>query len=383
MNDTPRIMVISVKAGAGHIRAAQALVAALRAEAPRAEVCNIEALAYTNKAFAKSFRGGYETLARDLPSVWGMIYESFERSSPNNSAQRLASLFDSMNAKPLKREIKRFDPDAVICTHYLPAEVIGPWRRKGKLRAPIHMVLTDYDIHTMWIQEGVGHYYVATEEMAYALTAKGIGSASVEAVGIPVLPEFSRPYPPAREMRERLGLRPDVPTILMAAGGFGLIRIDKVAAQIVREVEKVQLLAVAGNSEKLRQDLEEASRVAPGRIVAYGFVDNMHELMAASDFMVAKPGGLTASECLTMGLPLMILNPIPGQEERNADYLLECGAALKANSAAHLVFKIRRLLEDPSRLASLAAAARLSARPQAARTIAARVLANLAAPVEV
>jgi len=268
--------------------------------------------------------------------------------------------------------VKEYDPDAVICTHYLPAEIIAPRRRKGKLRSSVHVVMTDFDIHTMWIQQGVDHYYVAIEEMEHALRMKGV-AARISVTGIPIGPEFAKKYPDRGVMRERLGLRVEPPTVLVSAGGFGMVRVDETVATLAEATGDVQILAVAGRNEKLRKALEAVAASRKRRIVPFGFVTNMNELMAASDFAVAKSGGLTSSECLAMGLPMVIWNPIRGQEERNADYLLESGAALRANSPAHLVFKVTKLLTDERLLARMKAAARRIAKPDAAYTIASEV----------
>jgi len=372
---SPRILILSVKAGAGHLRAAAALAEAFGEAHPDLEVRNLDALDFTNKAFRKSFTGGYETLARELPSVWGLLYETMEDTTPENTAKKFAALFDRLNARPLRKEVKRFAPEAVICTHFLPAEVLAPRRRKGKLACPLFVALTDYDIHSMWIQEGVDRYFVASEEMAYALRHKGIGAAEVSVSGIPISPVFARSAPDRATVRRRLGLRPDAPTILMSAGGFGLGKIDALVDTLAADQRDLQILAIAGRSEDLRSRLERVARAHPGAVIPFGFVDNIHELMAASDLAVAKSGGLTASECLAQGLPLVIIRPIPGQEERNADYLLERGAAVRANSAAHILYKTQALLRDPQRLERMRQAALAAARPRAAFTIADAVVA--------
>jgi len=338
MASVERVLILSIKAGAGHLRAAQALEAAFAESHPEVEVRHVEALELTNAAFRRSFTGSYNQLVAHLPSVWGMIYEQMERKPTTSKMKRLAALVDRLNSRRLLKEVAGFAPDRVICTHYLPAEILGRRRRKGKLDAPLFVTLTDYDIHVMWIQPGVDGYFVATDEMAYAL-------------------------------------RPEPPTVLVAAGGFGMGGVDATVAMLAEAADDVQLLAIAGRNEKLHQALQAVAKAHEGRIVPFGFVTNMHELMAASDFAVTKCGGLTSSECLAMGLPMVIVSPIPGQEERNADFLLEGGAALRANSSAHLLYKVTTLLRDERRLARMRTAARRIAKPHAAFDIVERVLA--------
>ncbi len=368
-----RVMIISAKVGAGHIRASQALAEVFCEKHPDIEVKEIEALAYTNAAFRKTFTATYNRLAVSLPSLWGIIYGRLERKEVDGRIQKLSALLNRLNTRPMLREVDEFDPDHIICTHYLPAEALEKRRRKGELRSPVSAVLTDYDIHTMWVQDGGDQYYVATDEMAHAMMAKGIGEAGVKATGIPIVPVFSHEYPDRRTMRERLGLRPDPPTVLVSAGGFGFGKVDEVAGVLADAFEDIQLLAVAGRDEELYSGLQAAAAGRGGKVVPFGFVTNMHELMAASDFAVAKCGGLTSSECLAMKLPMVIVNPIPGQEERNSDYLLENGAALRANSSAHLVYKVSKLLDDGARLERMRGAIGLIAKPRAAYDIVADV----------
>jgi processive 1,2-diacylglycerol beta-glucosyltransferase len=377
MEDSQRVLLISVRAGAGHMRAAQAIEEALRGRFPQVEVRNIEALAYTNAAYRRSFTGGYERLSRDLPSVWGLIYAQLEKKPVDSKTKKLTQLFDRMNIRPILKVIREFAPQRIVCTHYLPAEILAARRRKGKLGAWLSVVLTDYDIHTMWIQPGVDQYFVATEEMEYALRAKGVGDATVSATGIPVMPVFARTRDADKgALRTRLGLRPDLPVVIVAASGFGAVKADETLAMLARAIDCVQFLAIAGRSAELGSQSERVAQSHPGTVVPYGFVENMHELMAAADFMVTKSGGLTSSECLAMGLPMVIVNPIPGQEERNADFLLESGVALKANSPAHLVFKVHTLLTDGELLARMKRAALRVARPAAAYDIAEQVMSH-------
>ncbi|MBN2710963.1 MAG: glycosyltransferase [Planctomycetes bacterium] len=372
-----KVLIVSVKAGAGHIRAAQAIEETFKAHFPDIEVNNIESLEYTNTAFQKTFTGTYEKLAKDLPSVWGYIYEHLEKKPADSKAKKLATILDRANAKPLRKKIEEYNPDAIICTHYFPAEIMGQRKLKGKLKSKIYVTLTDYDIHTMWIQSGVDMYSVATEEMAFALREKGIGDAGVKVTGIPIMPIFSAKYPSRDKMREKLGLRQGVPTVLSSAGGFGLGGVDKSVALLADSVEDVQIIAVAGKNEKLKMSLDKVAADRNGKIVPFGFVNNMHELMAASDFAVAKSGGLTSSECLALGLPMLIISPIPGQEERNSDFLLENGVALKSNSPAHLMYKFKYLLENPKRLEEMTAATKRIAKPDAALDIVKMVVEGL------
>jgi len=375
MSAVRKVMILAARAGAGHLRAALALEQALRETHPQVEVLNLDALDFTPPAFRRSFGPGYERLVKDLPSVWRMIYEGTDQKPRSSRIRKLAALLDEWNTRALRKEVDRFDPDRIVCTHFMPSGVLAARRRKGKLRAPVFVALTDYDIHAMWLAEGVDHYFVATRAMAYALQAAGVAPQAVSVTGIPIPPVFSHTCPGRGQMRRTLGLRPEAPTALLSTGSFAAMRLDRLAAGLAELQGDVQLLAVAGRDAKLHQSLQRVAADRPGRVAAFGFVDNMHELMAASDLAVAKPGGLTSSECMAMGLPMVLVNPIPGQEERNSDYLLEAGCAVRAHSAAELHFKVAELLANPTRLEAMSAAALRAARPRAAYDVAARVTA--------
>ena len=372
-----RVLILSAGAGAGHVRAAEALEHVFREKYPHVHVTNVDALDYTHAAFRHNFTRTYNMLVKEMPTVWAAIYQGMEEIKVNSTAKRLAMFFDRINSQKLKRFARDLDPDAIICTHMFPAETMAPQRLKGKLRAPLYMVLTDFEIHTMWIINGVNHYFVATQEMAYALKEKGIGDAGVSVTGIPTLPVFGDGRLTRQAMRRRLGLAQDRPTVLLCAGGFGLGDLSASVNVLAERLENAQLLAVAGRNPELSEAFQKLARKHPGRVFPFGFVDNMHEMMAASDFMVGKSGGLTSSECLVMGLPMVILAPIPGQEERNSDYLLECGVAVRAHSPAHMVYKATRLLADPARLSRMRANARAVAMPHAAKQIAEAVVKSL------
>ena len=370
MSKVRRVLILSVKAGAGHLRAAEAVERGFKERYPDVQVVNCDALEFTNAAFRKSFSRTYERLAKDMPSIWGMIYDRFERESTTGTMKRLSELTNRLNTSGLKGFVKEYDPDAVVVTHYLASDVLAPRRLKGKLRGRLYTVLTDYDIHTMWLNSGTDAYFVATDEMAHALRMKGIGDADVCVTGIPVLPEFAQTYPSKSVMRRRLGLSPEGPMVLMAAGGFGMVPVDEAVEVLAGDVPDARFIALAGRNAKLKASLDKVAEKLGDRVASFGFVDNMHELMAASDLIVTKCGGLTSSECLAMGLPMVVIRPIPGQEERNADFLLESGAAVRANSFAHLVYKVRHLLDDRPRLRRMARASRKAGKPLAAEAIA-------------
>ncbi len=247
-------------------------------------------------------------------------------------------------------------------------------RARGRVTSPVYVQITDFDLHGMWIVPDMAGYFAASDEVAFRARARGIAAARVHVTGIPIMPAFAAP-PSRIEAAAETRLDAGRMTILLMGGGAGLGGLDDVAARLLALDADFQLIALAGRNAEMLARLEELSRRHPGRLVAQGFTNRVERLMAASDLVITKPGGLTTSECLALGLPMIVHAPIPGQEERNCDYLLEQGAALKAIDANALEYRVRELLAHPDRIATMSARARSLGHPQAAREVLAVVLA--------
>jgi processive 1,2-diacylglycerol beta-glucosyltransferase len=279
--------------------------------------------------------------------------------------------------------VKQFKPDAVLCTHYAPLEVLGSLRANETARkkavaaaSPLCVsVVTDFEAHALWMDPGVDLYCVAAEETKARLVSRGALAENVVATGIPISAKFSS-KPVTRAVRKTLGLRDDLSVLLVLSGGFGMGPVAEILAELDKAPGDFQTLVVCGRNEELRRELAGQDRKHPTRVL--GFASNMHELMAVADLIITKPGGLTSSEVLAMGKPLLIVDPIPGQEAANSDFLLERGAAAKANRVEDLPFRVEQLLGS-KKLAEMAKAAKALGRPKAAETICKEVVRRLAA----
>jgi processive 1,2-diacylglycerol beta-glucosyltransferase len=175
-----------------------------------------------------------------------------------------------------------------------------------------------------------------------------------------------------------------MPTVILSLGGFGVGRIGTLLDALRSIRRPVQILAMCGRNEELKKELESASKADNiVRVIPVGYTKEMDEYMTASDLIVGKPGGLTTCEALAKGLVFVIVNPIPGQEERNSDHLLEKGAAIRSNNPATLGYKIEQLLDDPERLKQMRQNALAFARPAAAMDIAEKLAQLGASPAPV
>ena len=262
-------------------------------------------------------------------------------------------------------------------THFLPAEIVASLRRDGKLSVPQVTVTTDFETHRLWVNEPTDCYTTATEVGAAYLAHWGVAPARTRVTGIPIHPVFAEPKDRGVCLR-RHGLVGDRLVVLQLAGGFGVGPIELLYRAVLAVELPLEVVVVAGKNPKVKEQLEAVAVPRLHRAKVMGFTTEIDELMAAADVVVSKPGGLTTSEVLARGAAMVIVNPIPGQESRNSDFLLESGAAVKANNAATLPLKLAQLLGDRPRLEGIKANARRLGRPRAAFD-AARLALELAA----
>jgi processive 1,2-diacylglycerol beta-glucosyltransferase len=377
LNSHPRILVLSASVGAGHLRAAQAVELALRQTLPRAHVKNVDVLELTNAAFRRLYGKAYLDLVNRAPHVLGYFYDLLDKPrSSRRRTDRLRLVVEKLNLRAFIRFLEAEPSDLVINTHFLPAEIIAFLRTKKRLRIPQVTATTDFETHRLWVNEPCEHYFTATEEGAEYLHSWGVPRGQATATGIPIHPVFSAPKDRC-ECLAKHGLRGDRPIVLQLAGGFGVGPIEKLYRSLLEVEIPLEVVVIAGRNEKARAQLDAVDPPHRHHTKVLGFTNDIDELMAVTDLVVSKPGGLTTSETLARGAAMVIVNPIPGQESRNSDYLLENGAAIKVNNLATLAYKVTALLREPERLANLKENARRLGRPRAAFKVVERSLALL------
>lgn len=363
-----RLMVLSVSAGNGHVRAADAIVAHARADYPSLTVRHHDVLKLVPRWFSKVYSDMYMALAHRLPEAWGWLYRTTDASSDKPWNVRLRRLLQAFVAKRLLTEIHRFQPDIIICTHFLPAEMLSDIRFKQQITCPLWVQVTDFDLHHIWMQPAVTGYFVANDELAYRLYAQGMPSARVVVSGIPLMPGFSS-APDRGSACAALGLDPRCTTVLLMSGGAGAGLQESLVQSLLVQHAALQVIVLTGRNQGLHDTLRTIEAFYPTRLRVIGYTNEVYRLMACADLAITKPGGLSTSECLAMGLPMLLVNPIPGQEERNAAWLIQEGAAVRADDPATLQFRLQRLLSDQPRLAAMRSRARALAKPSAARDV--------------
>ncbi len=370
-----KVLILSASAGAGHVRAGQALEKAFKESGAARDVRHIDTLQFTNALFRKLYADTYIELVNSAPGVLGWLYDRLDKPGRQD---RLTHLLNKLNTGPFVRMLHDEQPDLTVCTHFLPSDIISRLKAKERMSCPLAVTVTDLDVHAMWLAGAADRYFVAIEESRELLTRFGVPAENITVSGIPIDPLFAAPND-AAAMRNKHGLHPDRVTILTSAGGLGVGPLQHLIASLAQLRHPAQVIAVCGKNEKLRKLVEKQVADLPRGNVAFkvlGFTTDMDELMAASDILVGKSGGLTTAEALARGLALCIVNPIPGQEERNCDHLLEDGCAIRCNNPLTLPWKIDALLDSPRRLKSMRAASRRLSKPNAAHDIVKTLLSH-------
>jgi processive 1,2-diacylglycerol beta-glucosyltransferase len=370
-----RVLIATVTAGAGHVQAAAALEEAWRALRPRDAVERLDVLEFTPKLYRKVYVEGYVKLVEHAPELWALVFKKTDNPVLVRKLTRLRRALGRLSSNAFVRRVQQTKPEVVLCTHFMPLDILGRLKSKQRLKpSPLTVsIVTDFEAHALWMERTVDLYCVAAEETRARLLARQVPPDQVVVTGIPIASKFSSKVD-AAAVRRSLGLRDDLPVILVLSGGFGMGPVAEILQELHRVATPLQIVVVCGRNAELRRELAVQDRRHPTHVL--GFVTNMHELMAVAALIVTKPGGLTSSEALAVGRPLFILNPIPGQEAANSDFLLEHGAAAKANQVGDLPFRLEKLLNSP-KLAELTKAARGLGRPGAATAVCRAVLQRL------
>ena len=360
-----RVLIMSVSAGAGHVKAAAALEKTFLRDQRVLDVVNNDALQYTNKIFRDFYSKFYTSLVKSAPNFLGWWYRTSDEPWRTDTMRHM---IDRLNTRPLVKFIRDFDPHFIVCTHFMPAGIISHLIATGVLKAQLSIVVTDFDVHAMWLSRAFQRYFVALEEAKAYLEMLGLPASRITVSGIPIDPLFNEPVDRS-EVSQALALKADQPILLLSAGASGMESSAFMVERLLALDSKVQTVVVCGNNEALRQRIVELTQDSPDRFRVLGYREDMHRLMKMADLLIGKPGGMTSAEALASGLPLCIVNPIPGQEERNSDHLLEQGIAVKCNDLSTLAFKVDRLLKDPERLKAMRENALRFSKPRASETV--------------
>lgn len=365
-----RVLLMYITKVSGHRQATVAIQQALRQLEPDIEAPAINGFGYTYPILEKIINKAYLSVIKRTPKVWDYLYDN-----PKivKNSQSIQNFLHKTSHEKIEKLIQRHRPQAIVCTQAFPCGMVADYKISHNLDILLIGVLTDFSPHSYWINEGVDYYVVPSEEVKERLVVKGVAPERVRVYGIPLRPRFNEPIDRIA-IAEKMGLDPEVPTILVMGGGQGLGPIKKIVKSLGKMNMFVQIIVLSGVNKKIVNSLRRYAARADKKILVFEFVTNVEELMTLADLIVTKPGGMTTAESLTKGLPMVVINPIPGQEMRNTDFLIQQGIGIRVHDVDDIGGEVEVLLRSPERLAAMRKAALAHAKPHASLDIARLIL---------
>lgn len=340
------ILIFSVSIGNGHDQVANTL----RNEFIRADNSNrvkiVNTIKFISPILDKVILDSYLNILKFYPKAWGKIYEKTNKLDPiidiNDITNRLIT-------SKLQKSITSFVPDVIICTHSFPSSIISNLKQKKMREFPLFSIITDYNIHSSYINDNTDYYVIPHENLSYVMEEYGVDNSRILPFGIPIRKEFT--YHTEKEtIRNRFSLE-DKKTILVMGGGLGLGEIYNIVSELDKKLHDVQIIAIAGRNARLEQKLK--AMATKNKLVVFGYINEVHELMEVSDLIITKPGGVTTAEIISKQKPLVIFSPLPGQEYENAEFLLNSGIAVATSEVKKIPILINQILKFDVRLKSI------------------------------
>ena len=366
-NRGSKLVILSASSGSGHTRAGEALEAAAANFPGIASVKHIDVLEYGSAILGEVYSDLYKQMVSKTPSLWGWWYD---KSDTPWKGETFRVTMERFQMQPLMECLKAEAADITICTHFLASDIVSYMLQHEQVSTRHAVVVTDLHVHAMWLCHQFERYFVATDESSYYLRQIGFPDDRITVTGIPIHPAFSQPMD-REALRRKYDVAPSMPVVLLSAGTFGMESSIVAIRALMHMQLPAQIVALCGKNDDLLTEVVHATEAAPAHLKfrALPYTTDMHEWMALSDLFIGKPGGLTLSEAMASALPMILLNPIPGQEEINAASILEQGVAVSPTDVVTLPYKVDLLLREPQRLAGMRDRMKQLAQPRAAYTI--------------
>lgn len=367
VNRGSKLLILSASSGSGHTRAGAALEAAAKDIPGIASVRHIDVLDYGSALLGEFYAELYKQMVSKTPTLWGWWYD---KSDAPWKGEHFRIAMERSQMQPLMECLRDEKPDITICTHFLASDIVSYMLQHEQLSTRHAVVVTDLHVHALWLCHQFERYFVATEESSYYLRQIGFPDDRISVTGIPIHPVFSQSMD-REALRRKFDIAPSLPVVLLSAGTFGMDSSLAAIRALMNMKEPAQIISLCGENKDLLAEVVKSTEAAPAHLKfrALPYSTEMHEWMAISDILIGKPGGLTLSEAMASALPMILLNPIPGQEEINAASLLEEGVAVSPMDVVTLPYKVDLLLREPQRLAGMRDRMKQRSQPRAAYTI--------------
>ncbi len=369
-----RVLILHASIGLGHLRAATALESAFQQR--QVEQVWVEDFFEAGlPLFGKLYAGSYTEVSEKLPELWSYYYERVDQGD-SQIGKRFSELVVRLGIFGLDKFVRRYNPDVIVCTHFLPLDILLSLKRQGKLNLPIYCVVTDYTGHILWAYSRVDGYFVGSDETARLLAQRGVPESLITVTGIPVDPEIAQSKDPA-QIRQAHQIT-DGPVITLIGSGLNPKTVRQMVTGLLEREIHGTLLVVAGRNKNLQEQLTDLQSSSTLKLRMVGFIDYLDDLSAISALVVTKAGGLIISELMARQTPLLIVDPVPGQEEWNADYVVATGAGVQVRLTEMVPVVVENLLNTPAYLEALRAGAGRAGQPHAALDVADAILARVA-----
>jgi len=365
-----RILLMYITKVSGHRQATVAIQQNLKQLNKNVIAPTVNGFGYTYPILEKVVNQAYMSVIKTTPKVWDYIYDN-----PKivKNSQSIKKFLHKTSHDKLDKLFLRHQPDTVVCTQAFPCGMVADYKKERKLKTKIVGVLTDFAPHSFWINEGVDYYIVPSLEAKERFIKKGVFADSIKVYGIPIRAKFAAQLD-KKPIAKDLGLNSNIPTILVMGGGQGLGPIKSIVKSLVKVNMDFQIVVLAGVNKKIISNLKRNIKKTNKKILIFEFATNVDELMELATLIITKPGGITTAECLAKGLPMVIVDPIPGQEMRNTDFLIKKGVGIRIDDTNDVGEEVELLLKSPERLMTMSKAAYENARPHSTLDIAKLIL---------
>lgn len=344
-----RTLILSVAAGGGHANAAEAIRSCIHVNSPHSEIRVIDTLKYINPMIDKVVIGSYLKTLKITPALFGKLYYYAESDYGISS---VSAKINEIMASKLLPLIEEFQPQIIVCTHPFPTEMLSIMKIKYNMSIPTVSILTDYAPHSFWLHPCIDAYIVSNMDMVDEMAERGIPRETIHALGIPVKSGFNIKYDKSETLKG-LGLLADKTTILIMGGSLGMGKIGRVYEELMKIKDDIQVIVITGKNKKLYSELLALSQNSPKTTKVISYTDKVNKYMQAADLLLTKPGGLTITEALISEVPLGLFSPIPGQEEKNSQFLLKHDLAVDLGRGKNCSEILETLLSSPEKLASM------------------------------
>lgn len=366
-----KILIFYGSYGGGHLSAAKSIRDYIEKNYSDSQVELVDCVEYVNKLFNKLTTKAYKDFSKNARWIWKHLYYDSE----SGSLSRICNTINRLMAIKLNRLIQEFQPDLIISTHPFSSQMCAILKEKGKLNCKVATILTDYASHNQWLvkSEFIDYYFVAQQGMVDDLVSRGVNKDKIHVTGIPLSSRFLQSYN-KQKILEDYGLTSDKNTILFFAGGefgFGKDKTFNRLKAIIDNLPNLQVVAVAGRNEKMKERFDELVKTTrtESNVKILSFTNQVPELMSVSDLVITKPGGLTTTESLASGLPLIIIDPLPGQEEENAEFIENSGAGIWVKDSDNIETILLDIFNNPDKIESMKSKARLIAKKNSTQNI--------------